>query len=171
MRRNGKNGMKYLSSTIVLLLLCGCTHLATPHRVGDRVELVRDVYLTVGRRDRAFPEVTVNIKTKNKEVWEWFPVVVSEDNIGKSFLGENIVGVLKAGTVLRIEKFELTDAVDYIYNPIFMKNVNTGAMYDLSNSRLVDSYDTADGLLYSLSPLVFKPLGEQVVRTGIGSVR
>lgn len=151
--------MKLFISLIGLFILCGCAHVYTPYRVGDKLELIRDVYL-LEEPGKSFPNMTVNIKSKSKGVWYGFPVEVSEKNIGKYHVDIKIVGILKAETVLEILKFDLNDAVDYTYTSILLRNVITGEKYDLSNNRLVDSYSTKEGIEYVLTPLVFKPLNQ-----------
>jgi len=149
--------VKYLLGVIGLLVLCGCVQIHTPHRVGSKLELVRDVYL-IEYAGKSLPDITVNIKSKSKGVWEGFPTKVSEENIGKYFGRNEVVGVLKAGTVLEILKFDLEDKVGDINNPILMKNILTGAVYDLSNNGLVDFIATRNKVECILTPLVFKPV-------------
>ncbi len=147
--------MKYLFGVIGLLILCGCVQVYTPHHVGDKLELIRDVYV-VEHAGKPLPDITVNIKSKNKGVWEGFPVEVSEENIGECIGRNKIIGVLKTGTVLEILKFDLEDRVGDINNPILMKNILTGTVYDLSNNGLVDFIATRDKVECVLTPLVFK---------------
>jgi hypothetical protein len=149
--------MKWILSAISLLLFCGCTHIETPHHVGDKLELIRDVYV-VEHVGKSLPDITVNIKSKNKGIWEGFPVEVSEENIGECIGRNKIVGVLKAGTVLEVLKFDLEDRVGDINNPILMKNIPAGAVYDLSNNGLVDFIATRNKVECALTPLVFKPI-------------
>ncbi len=149
--------MKWILSAISLLLFCGCTHIETPHHVGDKLELIRDVYV-VEHAGKSLPDITVNIETKSKWVWPNFPIEVSETNIGETHLEKKIVGVLRAGTVLEIKRVDLVDGGAHVYKYLFLNNIQTGAVYDLTDNRLIDTSDITDGLMYSLTPLVFKPI-------------
>jgi hypothetical protein len=148
--------MKFFVFLIGFFVLCGCVHVETPHHVGDRLELLYDVYL-IQSADRSLPDITVNIKTKSKWAWPNFPVEVSEANIGKTYLEKKIVGILRAGNVLEIKRMDLVNGGGHIYKYVFLKNTQTGAVYDLTDNKLIDVYETADGFRFILSPLVFSP--------------
>jgi hypothetical protein len=147
--------MKLLIGLFGLLSLFGCVHVETPHQIGDRVELTRDVYL-IECKNKSLPDIGVNISSKEITIGQYLPKNVSKNNIGKSFLKRKIVGVLSSGTVLEVTKFDLKYGVDFTHTDVLLKNLITGDAYDLSNSILIDVTNTESGMIFFLTPHVFR---------------
>jgi hypothetical protein len=150
--------MKLLIGLFGLLSLFGCVHVETPHQIGDRVELTRDVYL-IECKNKSLTDIGVQINSNEKREFVNLPPTVDPKNIGESFLGDKVVGILKAGTILEILQFDFVGGVDYTRKNVLLKNIRTEAMYDLSdNNSLIDVRRIADGNEFFLTPFVFGPI-------------